>query len=137
MYQSDFTLFSQYTCLVFIWPHPCFLHYCKVRYRKIRILSTSAYFKIGSQNGCLFSKGAYFHGVLINTCNFLVSLIVVVWEQISCVYFKPRGSFSATFCPLFIAFLQPEIQSAIDSSLLTPAHQHKAPGTNGSVRGYC
>ena len=26
-------------------------------------------FEISSQNGCLFSRGAYFHGVLINACN--------------------------------------------------------------------
>ena len=40
----------------------------------------------------------------------------VVWEQISCVYFRPRGAFSANFCPMLIAFLQTEIQSAIDRS---------------------
>ena len=38
----------------------------------------------------------------------------VVWEWISCVYFRPRGSFSANFCPIIIAFLQTEVQSAID-----------------------
>ena len=42
-------------------------------YRKIGILSTSAYFEISSQNGYLFSRGAYFCGVLINPCNFLVA----------------------------------------------------------------
>ena len=52
-----------------------------------------------------------------------------MWERISYVYFRPRGSFSANFCSIFIAFLQPEIQSAIDRSLPTPAHQRKAPGT--------
>ena len=30
------------------------------------------------------------------------------------IYFRPRVSFSANFCPMFIAFLHPEIQSAID-----------------------
>ena len=59
-----------------------------------------------------------------------------MWERISCVYVRPRGSFSANFCPMFIAFLQPEIQSAIDQSLPTPAHQRKALGTNESVRDF-
>ena len=27
------------------------------------------------------------------------------------IYFRPRDSFSANFCPIFIAFLQPEIVS--------------------------
>ena len=121
-------------------------------------------FEISSQNGCLFSRGAYFHGVLMNACNFLVARNLIVWERISCAYFRPRGSFSANFCPIFTAFLQPEIQSAIDRSLptparpslvprpflygrappiqegsgnqTTPAHQRKAPGTNESVRGF-
>ena len=30
--------------------------------------------------------------------------------------------------------VQPEIQSAIDQLLPTPAHQHKVPGANESVR---
>ena len=34
---------------------------------------------------------------------------------------------------MFIAFVQPELQSTIDWSLPTSAHQRKAPGTNGSV----
>ena len=59
-----------------------------------------------------------------------------MWERISCVYLRPRGSFSANSCPIFIAFLQPEIQLAIDRSLPTPAHQRKALGTNESVRGF-
>ena len=37
---------------------------------------------------------------------------------------------------MFIAFLQPEIQSAIDQSLPTPTHQRKVLGTNESVRGF-
>ena len=45
----------------------------EIEYRKIGILSTGAYFKISSQNGCLFSGGVYFQGVLINACNFLVA----------------------------------------------------------------
>ena len=36
--------------------------------------------------------------------------------------------------PLFIAFQQPEIQTAIDRLLSTPTYQRKAPGTNESVR---
>ena len=36
------------------------------------------------------------------------------------IYFRPKGSFSANSCPIVIAFLQPEIQSAIDQSLPTP-----------------
>ena len=41
-------------------------------------------------------------------------------NRLAVKYFRPRGSFSANFCPLFTAFLQPEIQSAIDRSLPTP-----------------
>ena len=37
---------------------------------------------------------------------------------------------------MFITSLQPEIPSAIDLSLPTPAHQRKAPRTNESVRGF-
>ena len=59
--------------------------------------------------GCLFLRGAYFHGVLILACNFLVVGSCV--ERISSAYFRPRGSFSANFCPLFIAFLQPDTVS--------------------------
>ena len=29
---------------------------------------------ISSQNGCLFLRGAYFHGVLINACNILAAV---------------------------------------------------------------
>ena len=36
------------------------------------------------------------------------------------IYFRPRGSFSANFCPMFIAFPQLKIQSAIDRLLPTP-----------------
>ena len=43
------------------------------------------------------------------------------------IYFRPRGSFLANFCPIF---MQSEVQSAIDRSLPTPAHQRKALGTN-------
>ena len=59
-----------------------------------------------------------------------------MWERISCaIFWGPRGSFSANFCP--ICFLQPEIQSAIDQSLPISAHQHKALGTNESMRSFC
>ena len=94
------------------------------------LFSRGAYF-----HGCLFSRGAYFHGVLINTCNFLVACSYV-GTDLAVIYFSPRGSFTAIFCPIFIAFLQPEIQSAIDQSLPTPTHQRKALGTNESVRGF-
>ena len=58
-----------------------------------------------------------------------------MWERISCVYFRSRGSLSANFCPTFITFLQSEIQSAIDRLLPSPTlHQRKAPGTNESVK---
>ena len=57
-------------------------------------------FKISSQNGCLFSSGAYFHGVLINTCNFLAACSCV--GRLAVIYFMPRCSFSA-LCPVFIA----------------------------------
>ena len=60
--------------------------------------------------GTVFSRSAYFHAVLINACNFLVECSCVGTD----VHFRPRGSFSTNFCPMFIAFLQLEIQSVID-----------------------
>ena len=45
------------------------------------------------------------------------------------VHILGLGSFSANFCPMFIAFVQPEIQSAINGSLSTPTHQRKVLGT--------
>ena len=42
-------------------------------YRKIGILNTSPIFEISSQNGCLFSRGSYFHEVLMNARNILVA----------------------------------------------------------------
>ena len=66
--------------------------------------------------GCLFSWSANKRIILI----YIFWQREVVWERISCVYFRPRGSFSANFCPMFIAFLQPGVQSAIDRSLPTP-----------------
>ena len=44
-------------------------------------------------------------------------------EQISRDIFRPRV-FSTNPCPKFLAFLEPEIQSVIEQSLSTPAHQH-------------
>ena len=43
-----------------------------------------------------------------------------MWERISCVYLRPGRFFYANFCPVFIVFPQPEIQSGIDRSLPTP-----------------
>ena len=39
----------------------------------IYLLSASLHYRKFSQNGCLFLRGAYFHGVLINTCNILAA----------------------------------------------------------------
>ena len=41
------------------------------------------------------------------------------------IYFRTRVSFSANFCAMFIAFVQPVILSAIDRLLPTPAYQRK------------
>ena len=75
---------------------------------------------------CLLLRGAYFHGVLINTCNYFVACSCV-----GTVYFRPKVIF--LLIPLQ-CLVQPEIQSAIDRLLPTPAHQHKVPGANESVR---
>ena len=45
---------------------------------------------------CLFSWGAYFHGVLINSFNFLVACSSVRTNKL---VVRPRVSFSANFCP--------------------------------------
>ena len=58
--------------------------------------------------GCLFLKGAYFHGVLINASNFLLACSCV-----GMIFFRPSGSFFANSCSMFI---QPEIKSAIDQA---------------------
>ena len=68
-------------------------------------------FEISSQDGCLFLRGAYFHGVLINGCNFLAVYSCV--DRLAVIYL---GTFN--FCSMFIAYLQPEIQSAIDQSIV-------------------
>ena len=51
---------------------------------------------------------------------------------------RPRGSFSANFCPIFIAFLQADVQSTIDRSLptYTTIHQRKTLGTNKSMQRF-
>ena len=59
--------------------------------------------------------GAYSHRVLIKACNFLVACSCV-GNQLAVIYLRPRCS---NFCPVFIAFLQSEIQSAIDQLLPT------------------
>ena len=53
-------------------------------------------------------------------------------ERISCDTFK---ALFADSCPLFVTFLEPQIQSAIDQSLQTSAHQGNALRTNKSMRG--
>ena len=44
-------------------------------------------------NGCLFSRSAYFYGVLIKACNFLVPCSCV-GNRLAVIYFTPTGSFS-------------------------------------------
>ena len=61
-------------------------------------------FEISSQNGCLFLKGAYFHGVLISACNILVAR-GCVGDGIALHIL----GLEVHFCPTFIAFLQPEL----------------------------
>ena len=79
-------------------------------YHKIAILSTSPCFEISSQKGCLFSRGAW--GA--NKCIEFSGSVQLCGNRLAVTYFSPRVSFSAIFCPMFIAFLQPEIQSTID-----------------------
>ena len=74
---------------VFLMPSCCLL-----AYRNIGILS---------MQWCIFSKlaarmGAYFHGVLINGCNFLVACSCVE-NKLVVIYLRPRCS---NFCPVFI-----------------------------------
>ena len=38
---------------------------------------------------------------------------------------------------MFVGFLKPQIQSAIDRPLPTPTHKCKALGTNKSMKGFC
>lgn len=64
--------------------------------------------------------GAYTQGVLISACNILVTY--------GCAETDIFYSFSANSCLVLVAFLKPEIYSAIDRSLPVPAHQFKAPG---------
>ena len=48
-----------------------------------------------------------------------------VWNKLDVICFRPRqcrGSFFANFCPMFVAFLEPQIQLAIDQSLPTPTY---------------
>ena len=46
------------------------------------------------------------------------------------------SAWNTNSCPTFVAFLEPEIQSAIDSLLPPPAYQHKALGTNELLSGF-
>ena len=86
--------------------------------------------------GVYFLRGAYFHGVVINACNFLI-VCAVVWERISCAIFRPSGSFPANFCPMFIAVLEPRYSQQSIDCCQTLAHQCKALGINESIRGFC
>ena len=54
--------------------------------------------------------GAYNHGVLINTS---IS-VQLCGNGLVGIYYRPRDSFSADFCLMLVAFLEPEIQSAIN-----------------------
>ena len=76
--------------------------------------------------------GAYCHGVLINAC---VSM-QLCGNGLTVIYLGPRGSFSAHFCPMFIALFRTRdtVSNRIDQSLPTPAHQHKMHGTNEPIR---
>ena len=50
------------------------------------------------------------------------------------MYILGLDSFSANFCPMFVAFPEPKVQSAIDRLLPTTAHQGKAHGANKTKR---
>ena len=78
--------------------------------------------------GAYFQRGAYFHAVLINTCNFMVAhscvgRVILGLEDlfllisVQCVWFFYNQRYS---------------QQSIDHCQ-PPAHQRKAPGTNESV----
>ena len=75
-----------------------FGHYCVSEILLTSKFSqTTVLYKIFEiSNECLFLRGAYFHGVLINTCNFFV-----VCSCVGMVYFRPRGYFSTNFSPMF------------------------------------
>ena len=55
-------------------------------------------------------------------------------NRLAMIYFRPRVSFSANLCPMFIPFLEPAIQSAINRLLPTPADQHKVLFTNSGIQ---
>ena len=105
-----------------------FGHYCASKILlTLKFSQTTVLYKIFEiSNECLFLRGVYFHWVLINTCNFFVACSCV-----GTVYFRTKVIF--LLIPLQ-CLVQPEIQSAIDRLLPTPAHQHKVPGANESVR---
>ena len=67
----------------------------------------------------LVGRGAYFHGVLINTCNFLVYSVQLFGSELAAIYFRPRGFFSADFCPMFTAFFR--TRDTVSNRLL-PTH---------------
>ena len=65
-------------------------------YCKIRILSTGAYIRNQQPGWVLIFEGAYFHGVLINECGSMQ----LCGNRLAVIYFRPRGSFPASFCPI-------------------------------------
>ena len=53
--------------------------------------------------------GDYIHEVLINTCNILV-VYSFNEKGLAGTYFRPRAFLPTNSCPMFVAFIEPEIQ---------------------------
>ena len=62
----------------------------------------------------LVGGGAYFHGVLINTCNFLVYSVQLFGNKLAAIFIDLEGFFLLISVQCLKHFLEPEIQSAID-----------------------
>ena len=71
-------------------------------------LQSLSYAKLDQRNS---QNGAYIHGVLMNACNILVVYGCVRTD----IFLHNRGSFSSVnLCPVFVAFLEPEVWSAVN-----------------------
>ena len=67
-----------------------------------------------------FTHSPSIYGVLINTCNIVISMCGNV---LAVIYCRPTSSFSADSWPMVVAFQEPAIWSAIHRLLPIPAHQ--------------
>ena len=81
------------------------------------------------QHWCLFSKFAakmsvYFHGVLINACNFLVAFMQLCGSRLAVIYFRSRVSFLSDVYDFSTTRDIVSNRSIVANP--TPTHQHKA-----------